>query len=154
VAIQQALTPLPVGRGELRRQGKARAGQRYALLAFGSMLTPALAAAEAFDATVANMRFVKPLDVALVLQLARSHDALVTIEENAVPGGAGSAVLEALAAAGVAVPVLQLGLPDRFVDHGDTALLLKECGLDAAGIAGAMRQRFSRQPHARAASVG
>ena len=140
--IVQELKPLPIGRGEVRRPTKARVGQRVALLAFGSMVPPALAAAEEFDATVANMRFVKPLDVALVLQLARSHDALVTIEENAVMGGAGSAVLEALAAADLATPVLQLGLPDRFVDHGDPALLMKECGLDAAGIAASIRKRF------------
>jgi 1-deoxy-D-xylulose-5-phosphate synthase len=107
------------------------------------MVAPALAVAVEFDATVANMRFVKPLDVALVQQLARSHDALVTLEENAVMGGAGSAVLEALAASDLKLPVLQLGLPDRFVDHGDPALLLKECGLDAAGIAAAIRRRYS-----------
>ena len=140
--IERALLPLPLGRGELRRSSKARAGHRLALLAFGSMLTPALAVADEMDATVANMRFVKPLDMALVQQLARSHDALVTIEENAIMGGAGSAVLEALAAAGLAVPVLQLGLPDRFVDHGDPAMLMKECGLDRAGIAASIARRF------------
>jgi len=140
--IAQELKALPLGRGEIRRSTRARAGHRIALLAFGPMLAPALAVADEFDATVANMRFVKPLDLALVQQLARSHDALVTIEENAVMGGAGSAVLEALAAADLAVPVLQLGLPDRFVDHGDPALLLKECGLDRAGIAASIRRRF------------
>jgi 1-deoxy-D-xylulose-5-phosphate synthase len=140
--IDAEIRPLPIGRGEIRRNSKARPGHRVALLAFGSMVPAALAAADEFDATVANMRFVKPLDVALVQQLARSHDALVTIEENAVIGGAGSAVLEALAAAGLAVPVLQLGLPDRFVDHGDPALLLKECGLDRAGISESVRTRF------------
>jgi 1-deoxy-D-xylulose-5-phosphate synthase len=140
--VVQELRPLPIGRAELRRSGKARAGQRIALLAFGSMLSPALAVADEFDATVANMRFVKPLDVGLVQKLARSHDALVTIEEGAVMGGAGSAVLEALAAADLMLPVLQLGLPDRFVDHGDPALLMKECGLDAAGIAASIRKRF------------
>jgi 1-deoxy-D-xylulose-5-phosphate synthase len=143
VPVEPEMKPLPVGRGEIRRTSKARQGHRIALLAFGSMLAPALAAAEEFDATVANMRFVKPLDAALVLQLARSHDALVTIEENAVNGGAGSAVLEALAAADLRPPVLLLGLPDRFVDHGDPALLLKECGLDAAGIAAAIRKRYT-----------
>jgi 1-deoxy-D-xylulose-5-phosphate synthase len=145
VPIVQELKGVALGRGELRRQGKAPAGQRIALLAFGSMLTPALAVAEEFDATVANMRFVKPLDTALVLQLARTHDALVTLEENAVMGGAGSAVVEALLAAQLALPVLQIGLPDRFVDHGDPALLLKECGLDAAGVAAAIRKRFAGQ---------
>ncbi len=143
VPLVQEFKVLPIGRGEVRRTGKARAGHRIALLAFGSMVTPALAAAEEFDATVANMRFVKPLDVALVQQLARSHDALVTLEENSVMGGAGSAVLEALAASDLELPVLQLGLADRFVDHGDPALLLKECGLDAAGVAAAIRRRYS-----------
>jgi 1-deoxy-D-xylulose-5-phosphate synthase len=145
VPIVQELKGVALGRGELRRQGKAPAGQRIALLAFGAMLTPALAVAEEFDATVANMRFVKPLDTALVLQLARTHDALVTLEENAVMGGAGSAVLEALVEAQLALPVLQIGLPDRFVDHGDPALLLKECGLDAAGVSAAIRKRFAGQ---------
>ena len=142
VAVEQELKSLPIGRGEVRRSTKARAGHRIALLAFGSMVPTAMAAAEEFDATVANMRFVKPLDGALVHQLARSHDALVTIEENTVMGGAGSAVLEALAAADLSLPVLQLGLPDRFVDHGDPALLMKECGLDAVGIAASIRKRF------------
>jgi 1-deoxy-D-xylulose-5-phosphate synthase len=145
VPIEQELKGLAVGRGEIRRQGKAPAGQRLALLAFGSMLTPALAVAEQFDATVANMRFVKPLDIALLLQLARTHDAIVTLEENAVMGGAGSAVIEALLEAQLALPVLQIGLPDRFVDHGDPGLLLKECGLDAAGVEAAIRRRFAAQ---------
>ncbi|QDQ27846.1 1-deoxy-D-xylulose-5-phosphate synthase [Chitinimonas arctica] len=134
VPLAEAFTALPVGRGEVRRQGR-----RIAILAFGSMVAPSLAAAEALDATVANMRWVKPLDVELVLQLAADHDVLVTVEENAVMGGAGSAVIEALHAAGVLKPVLQLGLPDRYVDHGDPALLLAECGLDAAGIEAAAR---------------
>jgi len=91
---------------------------------------------------VANMRFVKPLDDELVARLARTHDALVTIEENVIAGGAGSACLESLAAQGIEVPVLRLGLPDRFVDHGDPAALLQECGLDFSGIATAVRTRF------------
>lgn len=151
-AIAHDVQTLPIGRGEIRRQGRAGAGRRIALLAFGSMLAPALAAAEEFDATVANMRFVKPLDAELVRELARTHDALVTVEENVVMGGAGSAVLEALAAGGCAAPVLQLGLPDHFVDHGDPALLLKECGLDAAGIAAAIGQRFGALSDATATS--
>jgi len=142
VAIEQAMSELPVGRGELRRSSNAASGRRIALLAFGSMVPAALAAAEQFDATVANMRFVKPLDDELVARLARTHDALVTIEENVIAGGAGSACLESLAAQGIEVPVLRLGLPDRFVDHGDPAALLKECELDAAGITGAIRARF------------
>lgn len=136
--VEKAFTALPVGKGELRRRG-----QRVAILSFGSLLTPALKAAEALDATVANMRWAKPLDVALVLELAASHDYLVTLEENAIMGGAGSAVLEALNAAGVAKRVLQLGLPDRYVDHGDPALLLAECGLDAAGVEASIRKAFA-----------
>ncbi len=125
------------GKGETRRQGR-----RIAILAFGTLLHPALAAADNIDATVANMRFAKPLDTELVLQLARSHDALVTVEEGVIMGGAGSAVLECLAAAGELVPVLQLGLPDHFVEHGDPAKLLSMCGLDAAGIEQAIVKRF------------
>jgi 1-deoxy-D-xylulose-5-phosphate synthase len=154
VAIAQAMTPLALGVGEVRRQGKARDGRRIALLAFGPLLAPALAAAAELDATVANMRFVKPLDAALVRELARSHDALVTLEENVVMGGAGSAVLEALAEAGIDVPVLQIGLPDQFVDHGDPALLMKQCGLDVAGITSAIRARFPAAARSRTAAVG
>ena len=135
-----ALDGLPFGKGELRRQGK-----RIAILAFGTLLYPALTAAEALDATVANMRWAKPLDVELLLEVARSHEALVTLEEGALMGGAGSAVLEALQAAGVQVPVLQLGLPDRFIEHGDPAKLLASIGLDAAGIEQAIAQRFGRE---------
>src|SRR5512137_100498 len=141
-ALVQEMTALPLGEGEVRRESSAPAGRRIAVLAFGTMVAPALAAAEALDMTVANMRFVKPLDSELVCRLAATHDALVTVEENALDGGAGSACLEALAAAGIEHPVLRLGLPDRFVDHGDTALLLRECGLDADGIAVAVRRRF------------
>ncbi|MCC7217624.1 MAG: 1-deoxy-D-xylulose-5-phosphate synthase [Burkholderiales bacterium] len=145
VAVEAQMRALPVGRGEVRRTA-ARRAQRVAILAFGPMLHPALAAADELDATVANMRFVKPLDVELVLRLSREHDALVTVEENVVAGGAGSGVAEALAAAGVAVPVLHLGLPDRVVDHGDPAVLLARVGLDAAGIAAAVRARFGARP--------
>jgi 1-deoxy-D-xylulose-5-phosphate synthase len=123
------LATIPVGKGEVRRQGK-----RVAILAFGAMLKPALEAAEALDATVANMRFVKPLDVQLVKQLAQSHHLIVTVEEHQVMGGAGSAVCEALAGLKVERRVLLLGLPDRFVDHGDPAKLLASVGLDAEGI--------------------
>ena len=110
------------------------------------MVAPALAAAEEFDATVANMRFVKPLDAALVLEIARTHMAMVTVEENVVAGGAGSAVAECLAENGVALPLLHLGLPDLFVDHGDPAFLLTHVGLDAPGIAAAIERRFGRLP--------
>ena len=143
VTVDAALTALPVGKGELRRRTRRRA-QRIAMLVFGAPLAAALTAAEEFDATVANMRFVKPLDEALVLDLARTHDALVTIEENVVAGGAGSAVAEFLAAADVVVPLLHLGLPDAFIDHGDPALLLAQAGLDAKGIAASIAARHGR----------
>ena len=119
---------------------------RIAILAFGTLLYPALAAAERLDATVANMRFVKPLDTALVLELARTHDALVTVEEGCTMGGAGSAVLEALAEAGLTVPTLVLGLPDRFIEHGEHGALLARCGLDAAGIEQSILKRFAGKP--------
>ncbi|HTD04643.1 1-deoxy-D-xylulose-5-phosphate synthase [Undibacterium sp.] len=135
--IKQELTALPIGKGEIRRSGKG-----IAILAFGSMVHPALQAADKLDATVANMRFVKPLDVELVKSLAASHDALVTVEEGTTMGGAGSAVAEALAAAGICKPLLILGLPDQFIDHGDPALLLAQCGLDAAGIEASIKKRF------------
>ena len=129
VAVQAVMRALPVGKAEVRRRGRD-----VALLAFGSMVAPALEAAGRLDATVANMRFVKPLDEELVVQLARSHRLLVTVEENAAMGGAGSAVSECLAAHGVVVPVVHLGLPDRFVEQGEREELLAACGLDAAGI--------------------
>jgi 1-deoxy-D-xylulose-5-phosphate synthase len=144
VAIEAEMRALPVGRGEIRREGKRRP-HRVAILAFGSMLHPALAAAEELDATVANMRFVKPLDADLILKLAREHDALVTVEENVVAGGAGSGVSELLAAGEVAVPMLHLGLPDRFLDHGEPAVLLAEAGLDAKGIAASINAHFGPQ---------
>jgi len=144
VAAEAVMTALPVGKGEIRRLTSRRT-HRIAFLSFGSMLQPALAAAEDLDATVANMRFVKPLDVALVSRLARDHDALVTIEENVVSGGAGSAVGEALAAEGIVIPLLHLGLPDAFIDHGDPAQLLADCGLDADGIAASVKARFGQR---------
>ncbi len=132
-----SLEGLPYGRGELRREGR-----RIAILAFGTLLYPALAAAERLDATVANMRWAKPLDTELLLRIARTHEAIVTLEEGAIMGGAGSAVCEALNAAGVLLPVLQLGLPDTFIEHGDPARLLALQGLDAAGIERSITQRF------------
>jgi len=142
VAPLAGLEGLPFGRGEVRRTGGGSAPQRIAILAFGTLLYPALQAAEALDATVANMRWAKPLDTALLLELAASHDALVTVEEGAVMGGAGSAVGEALNAAGLAVPLLQLGLADVFIEHGDPAALLALQGLDASGIEASIRARF------------
>jgi 1-deoxy-D-xylulose-5-phosphate synthase len=140
-AVQPGFAELPWGKGEIRRKG-----QRVAVLAFGTLLYPALQAAEKLDATVANMRFAKPLDVELVVELARTHDAIVTVEEGCLPGGAGSAVLEALQAAGLQVPVLSLGLPDEFIEHGEPAKLLAMCGLDAAGIEQSILKRFPLRP--------
>ena len=137
VAVQTSLAALPFGKGEIRRQG-----QGVAILAFGTLLYPALKAAEALGATVVNMRWAKPLDTDLLLQVALTHEALVTVEEGALMGGAGSAVLEALQAAGVLKPVLQLGLRDEFIEHGDPAKLLALQGLDAPGIELAVRERF------------
>jgi 1-deoxy-D-xylulose-5-phosphate synthase len=137
VPVEPGLQPLPFGKGELRRQGKG-----VALLVFGPLLYPALQAAERLGATVVNMRWAKPIDTELLLQVAASHDALVTLEEGAILGGAGSAVLESLQAAGVLKPVLQLGLRDEYTVHGDPARLLALQGLDAAGIEASVRGRF------------
>ena len=131
------LEDLPFGKGEMRRKG-----QRIALLAFGTLLYPALEAAEQLDATVVNMRWAKPLDHALLEEVARSHDALVTIEDGCIMGGAGSAVLEYLQAHGITCPVLQLGFPDVFIEHGDPVKLLQLQGLDAPGIAASVQRRF------------
>ena len=141
VATQPGLEALPFGKAEMRREGKG-----LAILAFGTLLYPALQAAEKLGATVVNMRWVKPLDTELLLRVAASHDALVTLEEGAIMGGAGSAVAEALAAAGVCKPLLQLGLRDEFTEHGDPASLLSLQGLDAAGIEHSIVQRFGVLP--------
>ena len=135
--MQEGLEPLPFGKGEVRRQGK-----RIAILSFGTLLHPALAAAEKLGATVVNMRWVKPLDVELLLKVAAEHDALVTAEDAAVMGGAGSAVAEALHQAGVTKPLLMLGLPDKFIEHGDPVKLMAMQGLDAAGIQASIEKRF------------
>jgi 1-deoxy-D-xylulose-5-phosphate synthase len=137
VVMKAEMTAIPFGKGEVRRRG-----QRIAILAFGTVLYPALAAGERLDATVANMRFAKPLDAALVIELARTHQAIVTVEEGCASGGAGSAVLEILALSGESVPVLVLGLPDQFIEHGDPAKLLALCGLDAGGIERSIVERF------------
>ena len=134
VKVQKDMQALPIGRGEIRRQG-----EKIALLAFGSMLTPCLNAAEELNATVANMRFIKPLDDDLVASLAASHDVLVTVEENTILGGAGSAVTESLNSQRINVKVLQLGLPDVFIDQGDHAQMLADCGLDKDGIIKSVR---------------
>jgi 1-deoxy-D-xylulose-5-phosphate synthase len=140
--ISQEMRTLPIGKGELRRESAAASG-KVAILAFGAMLPPALQAAEEIDATVANMRFVKPLDDTLVMELARRHALIVTVEENVITGGAGSAVQEALHKQRCAVPVLQLGLPDRFIDQGDPGIQLAECGLNKDGIVKAIRMRLA-----------
>ena len=135
VAQQRELTALPLGKGEIRRSGS-----RIALLAFGSLLAPALEAGDLLDASVANMRFVKPLDRALVRELAYGHDLLVTLEENAVIGGAGAEVARSLEEQGLNTRLLRLGLPDRFTEHGDSATLLAQLGLDAKSIAERVKQ--------------
>jgi 1-deoxy-D-xylulose-5-phosphate synthase len=135
--ISAGLECAPFGKGTIRRNGS-----KVAILAFGTLLHPALQAAEGLDATVVDMRWAKPLDVELLLQVAASHEALVTLEEGALMGGAGSAVLEALQAAGISIPVLQLGLSDTFIEHGDPAKLLAMQGLDAQGIEASIRKRF------------
>ncbi|MBB51793.1 MAG: 1-deoxy-D-xylulose-5-phosphate synthase [Pseudomonadales bacterium] len=139
VPIDPALEPLPIGKGLVTRQG-----EKVAILCFGTLHQHAMKAADALNATVANMRFVKPLDHALIAELSASHDLLVTVEENAVMGGAGSAVNEWLLAQGISLPVLNLGLPDIYVEHAKPAQMLAECGLDAAGIEHAIRERLGR----------
>jgi len=141
VATESTLDELPLGKGEIRRRGRS-----VALLAFGSMLAPALAAGEELGATVANMRFVKPIDRELILELAAEHTLLVSIEENALVGGAGSEVARVLEEAGCPAPLLRLGLPDRFIEHGDQSLLLSELGLDRAGIVASVRERLGAAP--------
>jgi 1-deoxy-D-xylulose-5-phosphate synthase len=137
VTPNQAMRALPIGKGEIRRTGR-----RIALLAFGSMVPTAEQVAEEIDATVANMRFVKPLDEALVAELAASHELLVTLEENAVIGGVGSEVSRLLDALAQRPRLLRLGLPDRFIDHGDQAQLLHSVGLDAEGVLAAIKQIY------------
>ncbi len=147
VPVEKEMRALPIGKGEVRREGR-----RVAILAFGTVLKPALEAGEELDATVVNMRFVKPLDDELVVQLARSHALLVTVEDNVVMGGAGSAVAESLAAQGIGAALLQLGLPDRFIDHGDQNQLLALAGLNKDGILASIRARLAQlSPHVRAA---
>lgn len=137
VAVSETLEGVEIGKGVVRREG-----EQVALLVFGTQLTNALQAAEGLNATVADMRFVKPLDEELVLRLAQSHSLLVTVEENAVQGGAGSAVTELLHEWGIVLPVLQLGLPDTYIDHGDQTQMLADCGLSVDGIATAVAERL------------
>ncbi|HXO64607.1 MAG TPA: 1-deoxy-D-xylulose-5-phosphate synthase [Steroidobacteraceae bacterium] len=149
VPIVAEMSALPLGKAQLRREGKSG----LALLAFGALVAPAQQIAEALDATLVNMRFIKPLDETLLLALARRHRALVTIEENAVAGGAGSAVGELLAAEGLQLPLLQLGIPDRFIEHGSRGSCLKAAGLDAAGLTGSIERWWNLRPPERIRSA-
>jgi 1-deoxy-D-xylulose-5-phosphate synthase len=148
VAMDPGLEELPIGKAEVRRRGHS-----LALLAFGCTVAPADTIGAELDATVVNLRFVKPLDEALVLELARSHEAFVTLEDNVVAGGAGSAVGELLAARGIGIPLLQLGLPDAFLEHATREELLAEAGLDATGIRHAILARFPPLASARRNAV-
>jgi 1-deoxy-D-xylulose-5-phosphate synthase len=141
VTIEATLEALPIGRAEVRRRG-----HRIAMLAFGAVLGAAETAGAELDATVVNMRFIKPLDEALLLELAATHEALVTIEDNVVAGGAGSAVAEFLNAQGIVRPLLQLGLPDSWLEHASREELMAEVGLDAAGIKAAVLKRWPHEP--------
>ncbi|MGB7182568.1 MAG: 1-deoxy-D-xylulose-5-phosphate synthase, partial [Burkholderiaceae bacterium] len=137
VAVKKDLVNLPWGRAKLRREGK-----RIAFLSFGTVLPAVMAVAQSLDATVVNMRFVKPIDREMIARMAQSHDALVTVEEHVVMGGAGSAVIESMHAQGLVTPVLQIGLPDHNIDHGEQSELLALAGLDATGIERQVRARF------------
>jgi 1-deoxy-D-xylulose-5-phosphate synthase len=146
IAVQKTLATLPIGKAELRRRGRG-----LALLSFGVMLAPAATIAAELDASLVNMRFVKPLDEALLIELAKTHDAFVTLEDNAIAGGAGSAVAECLAAHGIVKPILHLGLPDVYLEHGSREEVLSMAGLDLPGIRRAIHARF---PQLSVASVG
>ncbi len=139
IPVQKKFTSLPIGKGKILRKGK-----HVAILAFGTMVAPGLAAGESIDATVVNMRFIKPIDKNLILEMARTHHALVTVEEGTVVGGAGSAVMEALAEEGMTNSVLLLGLPDKFIDHGDVSQLLAMHKLDKNGIITSIQERFGK----------
>src|SRR6266478_3267406 len=150
VPLVPDMTALAVGRAQLRREGRSG----LALLAFRTMVEPAHKIAERLDATLVNMRFVKPLDEDLIIELAARHRAIVTIEENATGGGAGSAVGELLASEGLQLPLLQLGIPDRFIEHGSRDSGLAAAGLDAAGLGGSIERWWALQPHERIRSAG
>jgi len=137
VAIAPALTALEIGKAEFKRQGK-----KIAILAFGTMVSPAVEAAEKLDATAINMRFIKPLDTQLISDIAASHDLIITIEENTHLGGAGSGVAEFLLSIGNTTPVEIMGLPDKFLNHGDHKTMLSACGLDAVGIISTVQKHF------------
>ena len=140
--ILTALNVLPVGKGELIRSSTLKPGKKVAILAFGSMLTPSLAAAEVFNASVVNMRFIKPLDIGLIKKIVATHDLIVTTEENSLMGGAGSAVMESMQKNNLSVPTLCLGLPDLFIEHGVHETMLAQCGLDSEGIIKSIQSRL------------
>ena len=150
VPLEKDMRALPIGKGEIRREGRSG----LALLAFGPMLQSALTIGEQLDATVVNMRFIKPIDEALILDIARRHSAIVTLEENAVQGGAGSAVAEVLAAEGVTLPLMQIGIPDRFIEHGSRETCLAAAGLDAASLEAGVERWWSLQTRSAIRSVG
>ena len=137
-AANATIAPLELGKGEVRRKG-----EKVAILAWGSMLHPALVVGEKLNATVVNMRFIKPLDEALLREIALTHDVLVTVEEASIQGSAGSAVAEFIASNALKIRVMQLGLPDTFIDQGDPALMLASVGLDAAGIEASIQQKLA-----------
>jgi len=149
VSLSKGLETLPIGKAELRRRGRG-----LALLSFGAMLAPAAEIAAEFDATLVNMRFVKPLDEAMILELAKTHDAFVTLEDNAIAGGAGSGVAECLAAHGIVKPILHLGLPDAYLEHGSREEVLTMAGLDLPSIRNAIRARFPQLTAASVANAG
>ena len=141
--VDSGLTRLPIGKGVVRRQVSTTAKKRLAVLAFGTLLQPCLEVAEQLDLTVIDMRFVKPIDEELLKALSTDHVGFITIEEGAIQGGAGSACVEFFVSQHILLPVLQLGLPDTFIDQGDSNLLLANCGLSAAGIEQSIRGYFS-----------
>jgi 1-deoxy-D-xylulose-5-phosphate synthase len=145
VALVEEMTALPVGRAQMRREGRSG----LAILVFGTLLDPAQKIAERLDATLVNMRFVKPMDEDLVISLAERHRAIITIEENATIGGAGSAVGELLASEGLLIPILQLGIPDRFIEHGSRDSCLVAAGLDAAGLTSSIERWWAIQTRER-----
>ena len=143
VMIEPKLESLPIGKGELVQKASSKKGKKIAILAFGSMLKHALEAASILGCSVANMRFIKPLDTDLIVSIAKTHDLIVTVEENALMGGAGAAVLEAMQMLHLTNPTLCLGLPDSFIEHGVHETMLAQCGLDASGIAQSIQQKLS-----------
>jgi 1-deoxy-D-xylulose-5-phosphate synthase len=150
VAIVKEMSALPLGKAQVRREGRSG----LALLVFGALLAPALQIGERLDATVINMRFIKPLDEDLILALSARHRAFVTIEENAAQGGAGSGVGELLASEGIQMPLLQLGIPDRFIEHGSRESCLAAAGLDLAGLTASVERWWAMQSQERIRSAG